>query len=71
MKIIPVVCAISLLGSVATAQACDWVAGPGVSGVTRIEGLEGTVNATLMWDPDGAGPTPARLVVGGVFQAAG
>lgn len=33
------------------------------------QGVDGTVNAARMHDPDGAGPVPARLVVGGSFSA--
>lgn len=30
--------------------------------------VRGIVGATTSWDPDGAGPLPVRLVVGGTFQ---
>ncbi len=30
--------------------------------------IRGTVNATSVFDPDGAGPLPAQLVAGGAFQ---
>lgn len=33
--------------------------------------VNGTVSATMTWDPDGAGPAPLQLVVGGSFQAGG
>jgi trimeric autotransporter adhesin len=59
-----------VLGVLAGAQAegqCtpQWLPGDGLAGV------DGTVHATLVWDPDGAGPAPARLVVGGEFTIAG
>ncbi|MFN8828088.1 MAG: hypothetical protein ACK501_24230 [Planctomycetota bacterium] len=33
--------------------------------------IAGTVVCSTLWDPDGAGPLPSRLVVGGAFEAAG
>jgi hypothetical protein len=36
-----------------------------------IPGADGRVGAMTTWDPDGAGPTPAQLVVGGNFRYAG
>jgi hypothetical protein len=52
----------------ATARAQDcvptWMQGTGVSGVI------GAVNAMVEWDPDGAGPLPKVLVVGGSFTQA-
>lgn len=49
------------------AQPCSgsWLPGWGVNG------FGGGVNAAAMWDPDGAGPQPPRLVVGGIFALAG
>ncbi len=35
------------------------------------EGVNGTVCVTVNWDPDGAGPLPAELVVGGRFSSVG
>jgi hypothetical protein len=35
------------------------------------EGMYSQVNALTTWDPDGAGPLPARLVAGGIFITAG
>lgn len=47
-----------------TAQcATNWL--PGFSG------LNGEAHTTLTWDPDGPGPVPARIVVGGLFTAVG
>ena len=36
-----------------------------------VPGTDGQVSATTMWDPDGGGPMPPVLVVGGLFQFAG
>lgn len=36
-----------------------------------LPGVAGTVYAAYSWDPDGAGPQPALLVVGGTFAIAG
>lgn len=35
------------------------------------DGVNATVFATVAWDPDGAGPLPTSLVLGGVFYRAG
>ena len=43
----------------------DWKPGQGIPGVN------GTVYAITAWDPDGAGPQPELLVVGGSFTVAG
>ncbi len=43
----------------------QWLPGEGVPGVG------GTVYAVTTWDPDGAGPEPEVLVVGGDFTTAG
>ncbi|MGP1346842.1 MAG: hypothetical protein ACTS3F_09295 [Phycisphaerales bacterium] len=58
------------LGGVATpahSQVCgpEWLPGNGVPGVS------GTVNAMVVFDPDGDGPSPELLIVGGVFTLAG
>ncbi|MEO6596538.1 MAG: hypothetical protein ABIP94_17440, partial [Planctomycetota bacterium] len=42
-----------------------WLPGEGLPGVG------GTVYASTTWDPDGAGPVPPQLVVGGTFLTAG
>jgi hypothetical protein len=42
----------------------QWLPGTGVPGIS------GTVYASVMWDPDGAGPLPPVLVVGGSFTLA-
>jgi hypothetical protein len=52
--------------SVDTSPCVDgWVPGDGVPGTDWI------VYDTTMWDPDGPGPLPARLVVGGWFSIGG
>jgi len=38
---------------------------------TTIPRIDGGVYASIAWDPDGAGPLPERLVIGGQFTAAG
>src|SRR5262245_30983025 len=60
------VAAVGLLSMGARAQ-CNgqWLPGQGVPGVV------GMVNAAVAWDPDGNGPIPAVLVVGGNFTLAG
>ncbi|HSA28737.1 MAG TPA: PHB depolymerase family esterase [Phycisphaerae bacterium] len=48
------------------AQCGDhWLPGEGVSGIN------GEVYASTVWDPDGAGPQPPLLVVGGRFSTGG
>lgn len=42
-----------------------WLPGEGMRGV------DGSVRSAIMWDRDGAGPEPARLVIGGIFAIAG
>jgi trimeric autotransporter adhesin len=51
----------------AVAQSCSgqWLPGEGQPGVN------GTVRALTLWDPDGPGPEQAKVVVGGSFQVAG
>lgn len=34
-------------------------------------GIDGPVQAAAAWDPDGGGPAPARLILGGTFANAG
>ncbi len=56
----------TLLGAAAArSQDCDWLPGEGMSGT------DGPVYATTTWDPDGPGPEPELLIVGGLFSAAG
>ncbi|MBX3381458.1 MAG: immunoglobulin domain-containing protein [Phycisphaeraceae bacterium] len=48
-------------------QSCggQWLPGDGVSGVN------GSVNAMTVWDPDGAGPQPELLIIAGSFSMVG
>lgn len=50
------------------AAQCPAVWSPGP--VPLVEGVNGPVLATTMWDPDGGGPGQSVLVVGGGFTAA-
>ena len=65
------VCALgAVLAAAGLARAqCDprWLADPDPAA----SGLNGTVYAAATWDPDGAGPLPPLLVLGGFFTAAG
>ncbi len=36
-----------------------------------VQGVDGTVMATTLWDPDGGGPQPTSVVIGGSFSLAG
>src|SRR5439155_14231614 len=55
-----------IIASPAPAQCpFDWRPGDG------IPGTNGPVTASTMWDPDGAGPQPPVLVLGGAFSVAG
>lgn len=53
-------------GANAAAQCVSqWLPGDGTPG------LSGGASAAILWDPDGAGPAPEKLVVGGGFSGAG
>ena len=56
-----------LLFSAGLAGQCErqWLPGDGLPDV------DGPVYASTWWDPDGAGPQPTRLVIGGNFTIAG
>lgn len=55
-----------LLATAATAQCGHvWHPGDGMPGVDQ------TVFASATWDPDGPGPAPVRLALGGDFEVAG
>ena len=56
-----------LMTAAAASAQCDprWLPGEGIPGVA------GEVHATTTWDPDGPGPEPELLVVGGNFDIAG
>jgi trimeric autotransporter adhesin len=58
--------ALAMLGSSLRAQ-CSTAWQPGLG----LPGVNGYIQATTMWDPDGPGPLPPRLVVGGQFTSAG
>jgi trimeric autotransporter adhesin len=63
-----------LVLTIAPAPAqCDpsWLPGPADGAAAGLPGIDGTVNAIVAWDPDGPGPAPAGLVVGGDFRIAG
>lgn len=54
--------------SVARAQCTpQWLPGEGLAGTD----LSLDTNSVTTWDPDGAGPQPTRLVIGGGFDVAG
>src|SRR5262245_26402191 len=52
-------------GSLPAQCALQWLPGGGLLG------LDGSVLSVTAWDPDGAGPAPARVVAGGNFRIAG
>lgn len=73
-----VLAAVSILAapSLSSPAQCAnvWVAGygvPWVPGYVPPGGPDGWVNALHVFDPDGFGPAPVRLVAGGSFQSAG
>ena len=52
--------------SMCSAQPCgSWLPGSGVSGI------QGTITASTVWDPDGNGPRPELLIVAGSLELAG
>ncbi len=58
--------AVGLAAASVSAQcSSDWVRGEG------FPGMNGAVNASLVWDPDGAGPLAPVLVLAGDFTIAG
>lgn len=54
----------------AWSQCPKWIAGP-FNDASGPNGANATVYAAISWDPDNAGPLPARLVVGGDFTSIG
>src|SRR5947207_7671449 len=50
--------------TLAAAQCADWRSRPVMSGPANVYSL-------ATWDPDGAGPQPPLLIVGGSFDHAG
>lgn len=66
----PLLGALLLLVSLVTPRTLaqcppGWIPGDGYAGVG------GPVNAMTLWDPDGPGPQPALVVIGGTFTTAG
>lgn len=57
---------LSSSSQLASAQCADWRGGPLGNGVAN--GADGAITASTLWDPDGAGPLPLMLVVGGTFN---
>jgi hypothetical protein len=49
-------------------SSAGWIAGPFDNG-TAPNGTNGEVRSSALWDPDGAGPLPAMLIVGGSFTS--
>lgn len=58
-----------VVAPLAVGQVCPsaWQAGAGPA----FPGVNGAVNTAVEWDPDGDGPLPSWLVVGGTFTVAG
>ncbi|MFN0133111.1 MAG: hypothetical protein ACKVW3_11385 [Phycisphaerales bacterium] len=66
LSLVPIAVAVFLLASPARAQCGGrWLPGEG------LEGLNGHIYALVNWDPDGSGPLPPVVVVGGSFTVAG
>src|SRR5262245_42605052 len=63
-------CLLALASPAPAPAQCDgsWISQSAVPGVS---GAFGSVNRSTMWDPDGNGPLPAKLVIGGNFLTAG
>ncbi|MEO6594931.1 MAG: hypothetical protein ABIP94_09290, partial [Planctomycetota bacterium] len=62
----PVLSLLVAAGPIAAQCTTQWLPGDGAPGV-----LGGSVAASTMWDPDGAGPLAPVLVVAGTFTLAG
>src|SRR5438045_583064 len=60
------IAALAIRAQVANGQ-CPFAWQPG----DGVPGTDGGVAAAVVWDPDGPGPLPPMLVVGGGFQLAG
>lgn len=64
--LVPVLASLLGLTRAAYAQCAPmWLPGEGIPGTDAI------VSEGVMWDPDGAGPSPERLVIVGEFDVAG
>jgi len=59
---------IALPAPPANAQCPKWLPGPFDNGSGPI-GVDGSLSAAVVWDPDGAGPLLERLVIGGSFTS--
>jgi hypothetical protein len=55
-----------LTGASASGQPCSYVVD-----TSPLNGVDAAVTSMVRWDPDGPGPLPERLVMGGNFAAAG
>src|SRR5262245_33719720 len=66
-------CLVLALLAVQSAGQCvtGFGAGTGVPGVVAVYPGEARVRATMVWDPDGAGPAAPGLVVADAFYVAG
>lgn len=64
-------CAIGAMFASAAVAQCDAVFAPGLGQPGVGTGPYSAALATTLWDPDGAGPLPPRLVVAGRFQGIG
>src|SRR5262245_44661660 len=69
--VMSIVCIACISGRVSAQCVTGWLSGQGAA--LDVSGLPDAtdVNATAVWDPDGAGPLPSRLVAGGFFSIAG
>lgn len=72
----PIVLVLMFAALVQAQPPCSlqWQPGFGIAGVTIAGPLPlgmGSVAAMVPWDPDGTGPAPGRIVVGGRFDVAG
>src|SRR5690349_6754761 len=65
-----VAAAVLVVPALARAQCqSGWLSGPPIPVIGN--GTNGIVRAAISWDPDGAGPQPPVLVVGGFFTSVG
>ena len=66
VPLVPALAAFAFAAAILPAQCANvWLPGQ------PHQGPDGQVMALTRWDPDGPGPLPERLVVGGAFRAAG
>ncbi len=66
LTVLEVVVSVAGLAASASAQPCapEWLTAPGQG----MNGVHGAATEALTWDPDGAGPAPAQLIIGGMFD---